>query len=295
MCKILRAVVFFAEFVKSYDMRKVTKDDVRRYEACLRHEYISHEGKKLSNRIIIFKLRCLKTYFKFLREQGRIDVDPTSDLKVPAKGDFYRGYLPSKAEVEEIMAKPDPYTHAGIRDRALLRMMYACPVTVEEFRNLNIEDVNIKGSYLHVKTANGRYNGKVPLDDETRKCLEKYIRVSRPAMWAVRKKPTNKLFLNWYGEPFQKCAFFDIFDKYRRDKVINASSFRQARAIHMTLDGVDPREIQRLFGFKHLRSASLYEMLVTKGLKSVYAKYGPTRNIRFGRQPTFNRSALKTA
>ena len=290
----MRAIVFFSVYVKSKDMCEVTKTDVESYEACIRNEYISHEGYKLSNRIIIYKLRCLKTYFRFLREQGRIASDLASGLKVPEKGEFYRGCLPSKADIEEVVARPDPYTHSGIRDRALLRMMYICPITSDEYRNLNIEDVEIRGSFLHVKTSNGRYKGKVPLDDETRKALEKYIRVSRPALWNRRKTPTNKLFLNYYGEQFDTCTLIDIFAKYRGNKMINATSFRQSRAMHMIQDGADPKEIQKLFGFKHIHSATVYEVLVTKGLKSVY-RNGPNNNIRFGRQPAQSEPALKTA
>lgn len=279
--KTLKATMQFSQYMKSEDMKAVTGDDIDRYETCLRTEYITHEGRRLTERKILFKLRSLKTYFEFLAGKGYIRTSPASGLKIPTRGGFGRYCIPTREEVEELSSKPDEYTHSGIRDRALIRLIYACPITLEEYRDLNIEDVKIKDGCIHIKTANGRYDGKFPVDEKTLAALKKYIKVSRPALWNRRKVPTNKLFLNYYGEPFSKGTLFDIFDKYRGDKNINTTSLRQSRAMHMTQDGIDAKDIQALFGFKSINSARVYEVAVASGFKSIYRKFGPKIAVRF--------------
>ena len=264
--KILRRIMHFCCYTQSPDMKNVTPGDINKYEEYLKKEYITASLERLKGKNVAFKMRSVKTYFDFLVSKGYLDVNPATGLKLPKDGEFDKTYVPTKEEVEALFLTPDEYTHSGIRDRAIMRLLYYCPIMLEEIMELTTEDMTIKDGYVHIKTANGRYDGKVSIDEKTIWALKKYITLSRPALVKKCRVPTNKLFLSCFGQPVG-YALFGILKKHWKGKRMTLSTLRIARIVHMVKDGATDDEICSIFGFKYIKSVEPYMLFVKEGLK----------------------------
>jgi len=266
--KALKAVIFFAKYLKSENMKNVTLSDLEKCKNYIINEYISHVGKRLQEPAIIFRLNILKRYFNFLFESRYIQSNPTSDLKIPRAKPYIHWYFPTKEEIEEFASRPDQYSYTGIRDRALIRLWYQAPLKTREYKDINVQDVNLEKKVLFWKGA-GHYS-HLPLDAKTHKAMERYLKVSRPVFAKRSKVPTDKLFLNEWGDPFCESSIYEIFWKYRGNKPIKPYASRHVRAIDMLRRGCTVGQVKKTLGLKSTRICQAYEMIVAENPNHFY-------------------------
>jgi integrase/recombinase XerD len=291
--KTLRAVIWFSLYMSEIDMRKITRKDINKYRVYLTEEYFSREGDKLIEDTITFRMNCLSRYFKFLLVNGYIEKDPTSGIEIRPDGKEYPEYLPTKEDVMEMVERADEYTYVGMRDRALLLMCYYCPLRTEDYKDIDMSDLDMKKRRLHPKGTRGGYPEGILIADEAYKSLDRYLKASRPVLVKRAEKDSGKLFINRYGEPFNEGTIHDLFDKYREEKRIRPYSMRHARAVHMLQEGAAQEEIQAFLGHKSMKTVYIYSLLVSDDLSGLYEKCA--KRYKFKRYPKGAERPLETS
>ena len=264
---VLKATGFFMRIMKIKDIGSVSDNDIKKYSEYLKSGYLTHEHLPLNDGTIIFRLRSVSMYFKFLYEKKYIASDPTGDLKLPAIARINQDRLLTKEEIEEFASKPDPYSYVGIRDRAVIRLCYSCPLRSIDYKDLNVEDVDIKNKLLYPKGA------RVPLDSEACKTMEKYLTVTRPVFLKRAKKYTDRLFLGKHGAPFKVSNIYGIFCKYNGGKRIHPYSLRYYRVFEMLKNGGGVKDIRALFGHKCYKTIDSYTIFTIDNTKELDSRF----------------------
>ena len=264
----LKAIVYFSKYMKSEDMVNISKDDIKMYKTHLADAYVTPEGNKLCSETALFRLFSIGEYFKFLTEKKYVRTDPTLGLELPKNQ--YTKYIPTEKDIEDMIARPDPYSYTGIRDRAVLLLAYILPLLPKDYPNIRLQDVDLKGKVI--SPSNTRYK-EIPLDARTCEAIEKYLKVTRPVFLSRKKRDTDKLLLNEWGDPFIASTIYAIFWSYRGDKRIDPCSLRHARAIGLMRKGAARDEIQLALGHRSPKIARLYKTLASAKLETFPTHY----------------------
>jgi len=272
---IIKALVYFERYMKSKDIRKITKSDIERYKTYLMTEHKTNVGKRLCTETILHRLYALTRYFKFLVERKVIFIDPTVYLTFPKKKYKLPEYIPNEKDIEEILKKPDTYTYVGIRDRLLLELAYTCPLRNKELRDLKLQDIDLKGKMFYPERAKRGRECGIPITKGTYEALIKYLGISRPRLLKHAKTNPDRLFLTERGKSFAQGTINEIFVKYRGKKRIHPHSMRHACALHMLRNGANIRDIQVLLGHKSIKSTMVYTVLTAKDLRDMQDKFHP--------------------
>lgn len=267
--KILKSVIFFAKYLKSENMKNIRSSDIERCKNYILNEYISHEGRKLREQDATARIHNLKAYFRFLTECGYLSSDPAASVEIPRPIPRIRWYCPTEEDIEEFAARPDQYSYVGIRDAAMIRLWHLAPLKSHEQKNLKIHDVDLEKKMLYWREQK---RCGLKLDEKTHKTLERYLKVSRPVFLKKAKAPTDKLFLNEWGDPFVECSIFEIFWKYRGDKKIKPYATRHIMALDMLRNGATLEEVKDALGVKSIRMCEAYEAVIASDINGFYKR-----------------------
>lgn len=221
------------------------------------------------------RLSALKTFYAFLEREELIDVNPTLNLDSPKAERRLPGVL-SLDEVVHLIETPDTTTPVGIRDRAMLELIYATGLRVSELCNLTINDwwndpprVRCLG-----KGSKERY---VPMGRMALQWLSRYLDAVRPAL--VSKKSGEYLFLNRRGAPLTRQAFWKVLKKYGLqagiDKPLTPHTMRHSFATHLLENGADLRAVQEMLGHQDISTTQIYTHVSRARLRPVYDKAHP--------------------
>ena len=265
--------------------------DVRQFSAWLREEegvdavdagkhhinqYLSHlqeEGRSAAT--MSRCLASLKNFYAYVVSSGFLEFSPvTPDIKIE-RGEKKLPQILSGEEVELLLNQPTATDAKGIRDKAMLEVMYATGIRVSELIDLNVDDVNLEGSYIRCATA--KKTRHVPLYPAALKALTIYMHEVRDAMLA---DPEEKaLFVNVGGSRMSRQGFWKILKHYqataRIDKEITPHTLRHSFAVHLLENGADLSSLQELMGHSDISSTQVYTHLINNKLKSVYEKCHP--------------------
>ena len=265
--KTLKAVIFFAKYLKSEDMKNVTVSDIERCKNYILSEYISHEGRLLREEDAVFRLHTIKIYFSFLKESGYLSSDPAVALEIPKPIPRIRWYIPPKEDIEEFASKPDQYSYVGIRDAAMIRLWHLAPLKSREHKDLKVQDVDLEKKVLYWRDSR-RYGLK--LNEKAYKAIERYLKVSRPVFLKRAKASTDRLFLNESGNPLSAYSIYEIFWKYRGSKNIKPYAARHIMALDLLRKGSSLEKVKKALGVKSIRMCHAYQAAVSSDIKSFY-------------------------
>lgn len=235
------------------------------------------------------KMASIRSYCSFLYSEGILEQNPARDLKTPRIEKKELEYLTIE-EVEAILAAPDDSVK-GLRDRAILEMMYGTGIRVTEISSLRMSDINFRIGFI---TCTGEY-GKariIPLGRPCREALERYIDESRPALIesylknragaepeASSESPQEYLFMNYHGEKLTRQGLWKIIGTYAQkagiDKKLTPQMLRNSFAVHMVQNGADIKSIQELMGFEDSATAQIYLTVAKNRIKEVYDRTHP--------------------
>ncbi len=235
--------------------------------------FLQKQGKATAT--IARRLAALKAFYQFLVREKRIKTDPTANLESPKLEKRLPRVL-TVSEVERLLAQPDPSLPAGLRDRAMLELLYATGIRVSELVSLNVEDVNLETGYIRC-TGKGSKERIVPLGSLAIKWVQEYLQGGRPKL--VKDREETALFVNHHGNRLTRQGFWKIVKKYaedaRIDKEITPHTLRHSFATHLLENGADLRSVQEMLGHADISTTQIYTH-VTKGrLKEVYARTHP--------------------
>ena len=233
---------------------------------------LTQSGK--SPRSITRCLSALRQFYKFLREQKLRDDNPVATHHSPKIGRALPKDL-SEHEVEALLQAPDTKTALGLRDRAMLEVLYACGLRVSELLNLRLELLNLKQGFLRV-TGKGNKERLVPLGQHARDWIEQYLAQSRSQLY---KSSTDYLFLTQHGGIMSRQNFWYAIKRYALQANIQAElsphTLRHAFATHLLNHGADLRVVQMLLGHSDLSTTQIYTHVAQHRMQELHSKYHP--------------------
>jgi integrase/recombinase XerD len=233
------------------------------------------EGR--SPRSVARAVACYRGFFRFLVIDGRLKANPADDLRPPRAWKVLPRYL-AVEDVDRLIAQPIVTTPRGLRDRALIELLYATGMRVSELLSLRPADVNLEASYL---TCSGKGSKQriVPIGDEAADWVKQYLRESRPALLGTRKSP--RLFVNAKGggPGLTRVGFWKILKAYARQagltKSLSPHTLRHSFATHLLERGADLRAIQMMLGHADLSTTQIYTHVLEQRMRSIYDRFHP--------------------
>ena len=225
-------------------------------------------------------LSSLRAYFGFCMRRGERIDDPTALLRPPKLPRLLPKAL-SEAEIEALLAAPDIDTPAGLRDRAMLELMYACGLRVSELVGLPATAVNLRQGVLRVM-GKGSKERLVPLGEESRHWLQRWMAEARPAMSRALRDPSKAtaLFVDGKGLPLTRQAFWALVKRSAAAAGIDPGrisphGLRHSFATHLLNHGADLRALQMLLGHSSLSTTQIYTLVAREHLRSLHARHHP--------------------
>jgi integrase/recombinase XerD len=233
------------------------------------------EGR--SPRSVARAVACYRGFFRFLVIDGRLKVNPADDLRPPRAWKVLPRYL-AVEDVDRLIEQPIVSTARGLRDRALIELLYATGMRVSELLALRPADVNLEASYL---TCSGKGNKQriVPIGDQAADWVRRYIREARSALLGKRTSP--RLFVNAKGggPGLTRVGFWKILKSYARQagltKTLSPHMLRHSFATHLLERGADLRAIQMMLGHADLSTTQIYTHVLEQRMRSVYDRFHP--------------------
>jgi integrase/recombinase XerD len=246
--------------------------DRRALEALVRQ--LMGEGRSPTS--VARAVACFRGFYRFLVVSGHRPVNPAGDLEAPRAWKTLPKFL-SMAEVDKLLAAPETSAPRGLRDRALIEVLYATGLRVSELINLKPQDVNLESGYL-TTTGKGRKQRLVPLGDEAASWVRRYLRDGRPAL--LKKASSPRLFVNARrGSGLSRVGFWKILKAYGRQAGLPASLsphvLRHSFATHLLEHGADLRAIQMMLGHSDLSTTQIYTHILEARLRAVYDQFHP--------------------
>ncbi|CAD5108108.1 site-specific tyrosine recombinase XerD [Zestomonas carbonaria] len=220
-------------------------------------------------------LSGLRGFYRYLLGEGLIAEDPTLQVELPRIGRPLPKSL-SEADVEALLAAPDVDDPIGLRDRAMLEVLYACGLRVSELVGLTLEQVNLRQGVLMV-FGKGRKERLVPLGEEAIAWIERYEVEARPLL--LGGKPSDVLFPSLRGEQMTRQTFWHRIKHQARvagiAKPLSPHTLRHAFATHLLNHGADLRTVQMLLGHQDLSTTQIYTHIAKARLQDLHARHHP--------------------
>ncbi|MEY4635724.1 MAG: Tyrosine recombinase XerD [Acidobacteriota bacterium] len=218
---------------------------------------------------------CYRGYYRFLVVSGHRAVNPADDLQAPRAWKTLPKFLPVE-DVDKLLAAPDTTVPRGLRDRALVEVLYATGLRVSELVNLKPQDVNLESGYL-TTTGKGRKQRLVPLGDEAASWVVRYLAESRPVL--LKQRTATRLFVNAGGTGLSRVGFWKILKAYGRQcgltGALSPHVLRHSFATHLLERGADLRAIQMMLGHSDLSTTQIYTHILEARLRAVYDRFHP--------------------
>lgn len=262
------------------DPKEITKPILERYQRHLFY-YRKPDGTPLTLGSQHACLTPLKTFFKWLAKENHIPSNPASELELPRQPKHLPRALLSIEDVEAILRQADPSTASGLRDRAMLEVLYSTALRRTELANLRRYDADLSRLIVFVREGKGQKDRVVPIGERAALWLDKYMMESRPQLTGT---DTEALFVTDYGEPitpdFLATRVRRTMDDAGIDKSGSCHLFRHACATHMLDNGADIRFIQAMLGHAALSSTERYTHVAIGKLQQIHAATHPARLTR---------------
>lgn len=264
-------ITAFLDFLRrispSYELKYVDRSTIRSYLTKL---YVERKAKATTQR----KLSALKTFFKFLVREGYLARNVLSAVRSP-KGERRLPSFLDTGEVVRLIESPDASTLLGLRDRAILELLYSTGIRVGELVGLNVEDVDLVGEVVKVR-GKGKKQRIAPMGRYAAVALNDYLNGPKRRRANL---PGDAVFLNRGGGRITTRSVARIVAKYVRQTALKTGvsphTLRHSFATHLLNAGADLRSIQELLGHKSISSTVIYTHVSTEKMQEVYSKSHP--------------------
>lgn len=221
------------------------------------------------------RLAALKAFYQFMLKENYVTKDPTDELSSP-KLERKLPKVLTVEEVEKLLNQPDTSNPTGIRDKAMLEVLYATGIRVSELVSLNLDDVDFDEGFVRC-VGKGSKERVVPIGEIAVNSLKAYLSKGRPKL--VSNPNENALFLNHHGRRLTRQGFWKIVKKYAAQlgirKEITPHTLRHSFATHLLENGADIRAVQEMLGHADISTTQIYTHVTKDRLKDVYARSHP--------------------
>ncbi|MBE2250494.1 MAG: site-specific tyrosine recombinase XerD [Myxococcus sp.] len=253
--------------------RKIAVDAATRDDVL---EHLAWLGRKgLAARSRARHLAAMRGFHRFLEDEKLSPGNPTDDLDTPKHARKLPVFL-TLQEVEELLAAPDVTTPTGLRDRAMIEVLYATGLRVSELIKLTINDVNLVDGFVMVM-GKGRKERVVPLGRHAIEHVRAYVSQSRGAL--LKGRETKALFVTPRGKGFSRMGFWKLLRRHARTagitKNLSPHKLRHSFATHLVERGADLRAVQSMLGHADLATTQIYTHVDSQRLRSTYDRHHP--------------------
>lgn len=238
----------------------------------LREWLIDLGGEKLSENSRRRLISSVRGFYKFLMFDGHIKNNPAEDLVAPQKGVYLPRFL-NQTEIEMLLASPDTSTETGLRDRAILELMYASGLRVSETVNLRLSNIDIDQGIL-TTTGKGSKTRRVPVGSSAVEWLKSYL--------AFRRKRENieidNIFINSNGAPLNRQLIHKMIAAYAEKcglEGVSPHTLRHSFATHLVQNSADIRSVQQMLGHADISTTQIYTHVTNAQLKKNYKRFHP--------------------
>lgn len=235
---------------------------------------ISLLERRYADTTLARKIAAVRSFLNFLRADGVVDQDFAAHLDSPSVGK----YLPkaiSEQQIEDLLAMPNADSPAGLRDLAMLRMLWATGVRVSELAALDINSVDLQTDTVRC-LGKGEKQRQIPFGLTARGALVRYLDDGRP--YLLRRPQERALFLNHHGERLTRQGFWLILKSYAKAAGIDDISphtIRHSFATHLLNNNADLRVVQELLGHSNISTTQIYTHVSLERLRAVYDRAHP--------------------
>jgi len=234
--------------------------------------------QKLESKTVARHLVSLRNFFRYAQVQELISDDPTAHLESPKIRRSLPGYLRLE-EIEKLLAQPDAKTAMGMRDKAMLEMLYSTGLRVSELTSLKVSDLDSKVGCVRC-IGKGDKERIVPVGKKALGMVDKYLRESRPELLQHAKGiPNSSLFVNQRGRPLSRVGVWKILSGYGRRAGLRVAltphMLRHSFATHLLERGADLRSVQLMLGHADISTTQIYTHVVEERLKQIYKAHHP--------------------
>ena len=251
-----------------HEILNVGKFDVRAFLLTLKR-------KGLSAKTVVRNLVAIRTFFRFLVQEGILETNPIEEIESPKIAKTLPEILTLK-EVEQLLEQPNLQSPLGIRDRAMLEVLYATGMRVSELTQLPINQVNLEGGYVLI-FGKGSRERIVPLGSESIKWLTFYLKTVRGRL--AKGKESRFLFISRWGREMSRQRFWKNLKEYGRRagirKRVTPHLLRHSFASHLLERGADLRSVQMMLGHVDISTTQIYTHVTGERLKKIHQRYHP--------------------
>jgi integrase/recombinase XerD len=234
-----------------------------------------NRASPLSPRTLARRVASLRAFCRYLRQEKALSTDPLLDVQTPRLPQRLPHFL-SLDEVERLLRQPRQETSRGLRDAAMLEVLYATGLRVSELVSLPMNALHLTEGWLKVRGKGGKER-LVPLGEQAVTCLQAYLAGARQAL--MRGGHSTQVFVNGRGQGVTRQGFWKLLRKYARQaaitKPISPHTLRHSFATHLLDQGADLRSVQQMLGHSDISTTQIYTHVLEARLRSVYQRYHP--------------------
>ncbi len=234
--------------------------------------YLAERG--LSPRSIQRALIALRGFFRFLTLEGILEEDPLEDVSLPSFSRKLPDVL-SRHEINKLLDQPDPSTPLGLRDSALLEVLYGTGMRVSEASDLKLGSLQLELGFVLIK-GKGDKERLVPLGEIAQEKLQRYLAEARPRL--IKGRDPGYVFLNPRGKRMSRQGIWKVIKKYALKaglEGVTPHSLRHSFATHLLEGGADLRSVQALLGHADISTTQIYTAVGIDYLKAVHRRFHP--------------------
>ncbi len=262
--------------------------DLNRYAYWLQHrerELLSAETGDIlaylsetsgnATRTVARRLSSIRRLYEYLLREDRIQVNPVSHVEAPRLGRALPKSM-TEAEVEALLNAPDTDTSLGLRDKAMLELLYATGLRVTELVKLTVPQVNLRQGVIRI-TGKGNKERLVPMGEEANEWLDRYMRKARKLI--LNDALSDDLFPSRRGKAMTRQTFWHLIKRYALQanigKSLSPHVLRHAFATHLINHGADLRVVQMLLGHSDISTTQIYTHVARERLKNLHSQHHP--------------------
>jgi len=266
-CDLIRYAGFL-EGLGIVEVEETSKMEVMAY-------LLSLWKRGLSPKTVARCISVLRGFYRWLADEGVLRANPLEDMESPRTTRSLPEVL-SVDEVDLLLKQPDPSSPVGMRDKAMLELLYATGLRASELTGLELRNMNVEGGYLIV-LGKGSKQRIVPMGQEALHWLRRYLEESRENL--LGDKRSSLVFLSQWGKGMSRQGFWKIIKKYALmagiRKRISPHTLRHSFASHLLEGGADLRSVQSLLGHVDISTTQIYTHVTRERLKRIHARYHP--------------------
>lgn len=248
-----------------FELLRLTRQDLREWLIDLSHQKLSENSK-------LRLISSLRGFYKFLMFEGHIKQNPAENLDTPRKG-FYLPKFLNQSEIEMLLAAPDVSTETGLRDRAILELMYSSGLRVSEAVSIQLKDIDLDAGILTC-TGKGNKTRRVPVGSSAVEWLKSYL--------IVRRREENievqNLFVSSLDKPINRQLIHSLIKTYAEKcglEDVSPHTLRHSFATHLIQNSADVRSVQQMLGHADISTTQIYTHITDAHLRKSYERFHP--------------------